>query len=284
MSAISGGVWAELNNILRSPEEVITLLARSLPAQSTYFMQIILVDVFVGLSAELLRVIPLSMAAARRCIGPNLTAKERNSAFLFLQPLSDPWEFQGAEILGEAVLFFVVLFVYATIAPIMCFFQLFCWLLMGSCYRHQFFYNYGPNPDSGGRIWSSFIRVCLLCMLIAQLTLVGLLALKKCPIQSLMMLPLIIMTVLFNFYIGLKHFYVTDHLPTRLCLQLDRKNHHNGGLDFSFVKQKYLQPALLEHDVHLGRHEQDRGRGFDDSVSECSQTSRRVSRAIRIRM
>ena len=224
------------------------------------------------------------MAALRRMIGPNLTQKERNTIFLWLHPLSDPWEFQGAEILGEGVLFFVVLFVYAPIAPIMCFFLLFCWLLKGSCYRNQFFYNYGKMPDSGGKMWSSFIGICLCCMLIAQLTVVGMLALKKAPIQSLLMIPLIVITVLFNFYIGMKHFYVTKHLPTRLCLNLDRKHHANGGLDFSFVRNKYLQPALLEREVYSTRSEERHlSRSCDDSASECSHTSKLVSR-VRIRV
>jgi len=284
VSAISGSIWAELSNILRNPEKIIDLLARSLPAQSTYFIQIILVDTFVRLSAELLRVLPLGLAALRRCIGPNLTAKERNTPFMWLHPLSDPWDFQMAEIFGEGVLYFVVLFVYAPIAPITCFFLLFCWLLMGSCYRHQFFYNC-VSLDSGGKMWSYFIHICLGCMLIAQLTLVGMLALKKAPIQSLLMIPLIVITILFNFYIGMKHFYVTNHLPTRLCLQLDRKHHANGGLDFNFVRQKYLQPALLERQLHSSSSEERRSsrRAFDDNASECSRSSRRVS-AIRIRV
>jgi len=264
---------------------VIDLLARSLPAQSTYFIQILLVDTFIRLSVEILRVLPLGMAALRRIVGPNLTKKERNSVFLMLHPLSDPWDFPGAEIFGEGVLYFVVLFVYAPIAPITCFFLLFCWLLMGSCYRNQFFYNYGKVPDSGGTMWRYFISISLGCMLIAQFTLVGMLALKKAPIQSILMIPLIIITILFNFYIGMKHFYVTNHLPTRLCLQLDRKHYANGGLDFSFVKRKYLQPALLEHELHSSRSEERQlSRAIDESASDCSRTSKRVSRAIRIRV
>lgn len=197
---------------------------------------------------------------------------------MWLHPLDEPWDFQMAEIFGEAVLYFVVLFVYAPIAPITCFFLLFCWLLLGSCYRHQFFYNC-VSHDSGGKLWRYFINISLGCMLIAQLTLVGMLALKKAPIQSLMMIPLLIITVLFNFYIGMgKHSYVTKHLPTRLCLQLDRKHHANGGLDFSFVRQKYLQPALLAQDAHSSRSEERRlSRAVDDGASESSRASRRVS-------
>jgi len=40
VSAVSGGVLQELTNILQNPTSVIDLLAKSLPSQSTYFIQV----------------------------------------------------------------------------------------------------------------------------------------------------------------------------------------------------------------------------------------------------
>lgn len=45
VSAISGGIFRELSNIANNTAEVINLLASSLPGQSTYFLQILLVQV-----------------------------------------------------------------------------------------------------------------------------------------------------------------------------------------------------------------------------------------------
>lgn len=45
VSAISGGIWQELSNIAKNPTSAIDLLASSLPGQSTYFLQILLVKV-----------------------------------------------------------------------------------------------------------------------------------------------------------------------------------------------------------------------------------------------
>jgi hypothetical protein len=158
VSALSGTVWAELSNILMNPGEIIDLLARSLPSQSTYFLQILLVNTFLGLSVELLRVFPLFMAWLRRRVGPNLTEKERNTVHMGMRPLSNPEEFRHAEVFGQAILYFMVFFVYSTMAPITSFFLAFCFLLTGSGYRNQFFYNYPTTPDSGGKLWSNFIR------------------------------------------------------------------------------------------------------------------------------
>ena len=72
------------------------------------------------------------------------------------------------------------------------------------------------------------------------------------PITKSMTVPLIILTLGFNMYLRIKHFYVTNHLLTRDCLRLDREYHAKKGhnQDFSFVKTKYLQPALGATDAY----------------------------------
>jgi hypothetical protein len=71
----------------------------------------------------------------------------------------------------------------------------------------------------------------------------GLLALKKAGIASILMFPLIIITVLFNAYIRQQHFRVTENLTSRECLKTDLQN---SNLDLSFVKGAYVQPELQD--------------------------------------
>jgi hypothetical protein len=194
---------------------------------------------------EILRAVPLVLAGLRTCIGPRLTEKERNTTFLGIRPLCDPLEFEMADTFAQTVLFFVVLLVYSVIAPITNFVMAFCFVYMGTAYRHQFIYIYPARPDSGGKLWTSFIGVLLICIFIAEFTIAGLLGLKKSGIASALMIPLIIITVLFNAYIKQQHFRVTESLTSRECLKTDLKN---GGLDFSFVKGAYVQPELQAKD------------------------------------
>jgi hypothetical protein len=249
VSAISGSISAELNNMIKNPKEIVNLLANSLPAQSTYFIQIVLVSTFLGQGLELLRVKPLGKSWIRSLVGPTLTIKERNTSYLLLRPLSDPDPFQHAEVFAQVVLYFMVLFVYTTIAPLTSYFVAFCFIIMGFGYRHQFIYNYPTKPDSGGKLWSAFVGIALTCMLIAQITLAGMFVLKKATYATPTLVPLMIITVLFNFYIRQDHFYVTNHLPTRECLLSDRQYHKEGNRDYSFSRGKYLQPAL--HSKHV---------------------------------
>jgi len=93
-----------------SPRAFVDLLANSLPAQGTYFVQILLVATFLGQGLELLRVRPLAIALVRSMsVWPNLTKKEREKTLHgILRPLSDPFEFEHAEIFANVVLYFMV--------------------------------------------------------------------------------------------------------------------------------------------------------------------------------
>jgi Calcium-dependent channel, 7TM region, putative phosphate len=64
----------------------------------------------------------------------------------------------------------MVFLVYAVISPITCFVIAFCFVYMGSMFRHQFVYIYPAQPDSGGKIWMNFIRILVVCLLIAEVT------------------------------------------------------------------------------------------------------------------
>jgi hypothetical protein len=237
------------------------------------FAQIVFVSVTLMVGLEILRVVPLVLAWIRTCVGPRLTEKERNTTFIGIRPLCDPLEFELSDTFSQLVLFFVVLLVYSVVAPITNFVMAFCFMYMGAAYRHQFIYIYPPRPDSGGKLWTSFIGVLLVCIFIAEFTskwyskrsryipsqlhftntlsfvdtVTGLLALKKAGIASILMFPLIIITILFNAYIRQQHFRVTENLTSRECLKTDLQN---SSLDLSFVKGAYVQPELQAKDVY----------------------------------
>lgn len=244
VSTFSGSITSELTNIVNDPGSVVDLLATSIPGQSSYFLQILFVQTFLGQGLELLRVVPLAKAGIRKLVGPRLTEKERNTTFGPLNTLADPNDFEFADVVSNGILYWMVLFVYGSLAPAANWFLAFCFCIMISGYRHQLIFNYPAYPDSGGQLWVGFIGIALTCMLIAEFTLLGLLALKKATIAAPLMFPLIITTILFNFYVRQRHFLVSSRLPSRTALKKDLKNQEQGRMDMSFVTGKYLQPAL----------------------------------------
>lgn len=87
----------------------------------------------------------------------------------------------------------------------------------------------------------------LASLLVAQFTLVGLLALKQSTFAGPAIGPLIVLTVLFILFINSKHSHVMRFLPTRDCVEIDQANAKAGNTDFSFCKGEYLQPSLSRH-------------------------------------
>lgn len=204
-------------------------------------------------SLEMLRVYPLTVALLRRCFGPNASEKERERVWWLLHPLSKPPEFWHAETFAQLVIFYMVFFVYSAISPITSFFLLACFILTEAGYRYQFIHNYPRSFDTGGQLWKHFIGFILAIMVIAQVTLVGLLALKKSQYASPGVLPLLAITVLFIFFINHQHVTVAKHLPTRNCILLDSENNAERDMDMNFVKGEYLQPSL-QNKVDLSYH------------------------------
>ena len=148
------------------------------------------------------------------------------------------------------MLFFVVYFVYATIAPISSWFLFGCFGICESGYRYHLIHNNHPYPDSGGRLWQSFIQVLMASMLIGELTLVGLLILKQAFYAVPTLAPLMAITILFMIFVIPKRNQAARNLPTMLCVEIDRKNAEEGNTVASFATLKYLQPSLTARPMY----------------------------------
>eukprot|EP00540_Astrosyne_radiata_P023433 CAMPEP_0116867712 /NCGR_PEP_ID=MMETSP0418-20121206/26776_1 /TAXON_ID=1158023 /ORGANISM="Astrosyne radiata, Strain 13vi08-1A" /LENGTH=250 /DNA_ID=CAMNT_0004503567 /DNA_START=436 /DNA_END=1188 /DNA_ORIENTATION=+ len=240
--------------MVQHPAETVDLLANALPQQATYFLQIVVVRAtVVGLSLELLRVVPFVQAFLRRFFGPRLTERERNEPFMGLRPLSSPYRVRYETVFAMDILYFMVLFVYSSMAPLVNWFLAGCFLLMGTGYRYQFICNYPPVPDSGGMLFLGFIQIIQTCMLIAEVTLLGFLALRRALGAGPFMFPLLAMTVIFNFYLRQEHYKVTKFLPSDECINQDTESEELvSGLEDEFIedfKHAYVQPELRHKEL-----------------------------------
>ena len=112
VSALSGGIMKEIKAIIDDPLSMIDLLAKTLPAQSTFFMQIAFVGTVLFLAMENLRVVPLALALIRKYVGPQGTEKQRQRSYLGIRPLADPLEFEHAANMAQiTVLYFMIMLV-----------------------------------------------------------------------------------------------------------------------------------------------------------------------------
>ncbi len=202
------------------------------------------------LALELLRLTPVVTNLLRRIVakifGHNLTEKERNETFMGLRSLDDPLEFYFARELGQnTILIQMVLFVYVCMSPITAYFTLFVFGALVIGYRNQFIYIYPIANDSGGKLWISFIKISIVCMIVAELILLTVILLKGALIPTLLLLPLIASTMMFDAYVKKRHYIVTKYLPVSECALVDNMNEGDESLK-EFLKGSYLQPALKE--------------------------------------
>jgi hypothetical protein len=112
VTAISGSLLEEIKQIAEDPLSIVDHLARTLPAQSTFFIQLAFVGTVTDLAFENIRIIPLIQAYLRKFVGPRVTDKERSRTFLGLRPLSDPLYFQFSLNMSQfSILYFMIVMV-----------------------------------------------------------------------------------------------------------------------------------------------------------------------------
>lgn len=253
IQAISGSIFREVDAIIKSPMRIINLLASSIPAQVIAFMQYVMVQTFLTMGLEMIRLVPIVMGFIRKNLGPSLTPKERNKIWLGLRPIEnyEVWKDLGlkpvlynlelADVLSNLILFFMIIFAYACLSPALSFLMCFIFGLLETCYRNQLIYVYSPENDSGGQLWPNAVKILIVCLIIAEITLFGVMGFKKGIIAAPLCLPLLIATVLFMQYLKQQHYIVPNRLPSIDC-SLEDKRAMEGICEFS--QGLYLQPAL----------------------------------------
>jgi hypothetical protein len=241
VQAISGSIFAELQAISEEPTTIVNRLAESIPAQVKSFIQFVQVQNFLGCGLELLRIPRVVMAVIRQKIGPNLTEKEQNTPFMGILPISEPEEMEYPMLFAELILYFMINLVYSCVAPIMSYILIIAFIILNVVFRHQLIYTYSRANDDGGKLFGSAIKLLVTCMLVSEVTLIGIVLLKKGYIAGGLLVPLIICTALFFSYIKKRHFLVTEYAPTTLCMSEDEKN---KDVELDFLKHQYTQEAL----------------------------------------
>jgi len=250
ISTIASTLSKSLQQILDKPRSIFAIVGSALPAQSAYFIQIIIVQNLLALGIELLRISPVAQNIIRKVVAKklahNLTEKERNESFMGLRSLEAPLEYYfGRELGGKIILVQMVLYVYGCMSPITTYFTLIVFGLLAIGFRHQFLYIYPIANDSGGKLWINFQRLSVTCMILAEIILGAVLLLKEVFIAAVLMVPLITTTILFDIYLKRRHYSVTCYLPMGECATIDHNN-ESEGITYESFKDAYLQPELKE--------------------------------------
>lgn len=92
-------------------------------------------------------------------------------------------------------------------------------------------------------------------MIFAEIVLCAVLFLKGGVVAGPLMIPLIVMTILFDIYFKKRHYMTTNFLPLGDCAATDKKN-KDEGMTYEWLTDAYLQPAMkdrLKYPDNYGR-------------------------------
>lgn len=243
VATLSRSITSALRDLI-DPKALFRHLATKLPPQSIFFIQYVLIGTVIGVGTEMIRVTALVQATLRKFIGPRLTEEERDTPFLCFRPLSNPRYFLYAIVLGKITLFFMILFTYATLSPLVCVVMAFAFAVSEVCYRHQHIYIY-PVLDSGGQLWFQFIFILEGMIVFSEGILMSYLVIRRASGPSAMMIPLIVVTGVFIVYLHQRHVRVARYLSSEDCVRADIRNDLNRTTALKLFGDKYLQPSFV---------------------------------------
>lgn len=204
-------------------DDIVKLIAESLPSSSAFFINYVLLRGFTGPALELIQIGPLLL----NFLFTHLTAKSPRQI----------WDVQGRlESVNYGVLFpqqtliFCIGIVYSTITPLVLPFVTFYFTLFYFVYRHQFLYVYSQPIETGGLAFPKAVKQVFTGIFISEITLFGIFVLKQTTFNAVPHLAL--MAILFA------------------CTALSLSN-MNEAFDPLVT---FLPVALFSKDLHVDRH------------------------------
>ncbi|KAL4100584.1 hypothetical protein PRIC1_008375 [Phytophthora ramorum] len=248
VTVIVGTILDSLKEILDQPKKLVSMLGRSMPQQSTFFISYVIVQTGLGLVLELLRVVPLVLSALFALLAPKYTRRERNSPWLGLRDIAQTDPFDPTNPLADCFLVLLVTLTFAPIAPLVCYFTWFFFFVAEIVYRRQVLCIYQPMCFALGAYWPRMFKFCIIALVVAQLTLIGILSLKKAATPVILVAILIVIVLLFNYHVLTLYPPVAKYLPLTDCVRLDSARGHRDPTApiFFFLDNVYRQPAMSQ--------------------------------------
>ncbi|POM60768.1 hypothetical protein PHPALM_30323 [Phytophthora palmivora] len=248
VTVIVGTILDSLKEILDQPKKLVSMLGSSMPQQSTFFISYVIVQTGLGLVLELLRVVPLALSALFALLAPKHTRRERNSPWLGLRDITLTDPFDPTNPLADCFFVLLITLTFAPIAPLVCYFTWFFFFMAEIVYRRQVLCVYKPTYFALGAFWPRLFKFCIIALVVAQLTLIGILSLKKTAVPPVFIIVLIVIVLLFNYHVLSLYPPVAKYLPLRECVRLDTLRGLRDPIapNFFFLDNVYRQPAMNE--------------------------------------
>ncbi|KAF9355163.1 hypothetical protein BGX26_006899 [Mortierella sp. AD094] len=188
---IGTAILKSIITLIQQPTNIFTLLAESLPSGSTFF---IFYTVFntCGHALELVQV------WAQLIVHAFVTSLKLTPTPRSLQRSTAPWTFQYYYYYPHNILAIVITFIYSIISPLILFAAAVHFAFALLVFKYQLAYCYVRKYESSGKFFRLVFQYSTDGLIIFQITMVGVLWLKKALVAGFFIVALIGFTVYFK--------------------------------------------------------------------------------------
>ncbi|KAK9861196.1 hypothetical protein WJX84_002371 [Apatococcus fuscideae] len=185
-TVISGSLADELEELIHNPSQIITVLANGAPSQAVFFMSYLLLLALTVKPISLLRIPALVVFRLRTAVAYN----ERSRARLWQNQHMD----YGNEVPDHTIAILLGL-EFCIMEPLITVVALLYFLATLIVYKYQMLYVFAPKYQNGGKMWRQVAEQVLAALFLFQLTMAGLMGSKGVLAQTILIVPLLFITV-----------------------------------------------------------------------------------------
>ncbi|XP_061978858.1 CSC1-like protein HYP1 [Populus nigra] len=223
-----------LVNVFLEPKNIPRVLAEAVPGQASFFISYVVTSGWTHLSSELFRLIPLVCSFWKR---------------LFSGKDGDEFEVPSIPYYNDipTILFFGLLGItYFFLSPLILPFLLVYFCLGYIIFRNQLLNVYAPKYETAGMFWPIVHNSTIFSLILMHIIAIGIFGLKKLPLASSLIIPLPVLTLIFNAYCQKRFLPLFKAYPTECLIKKDRKDLHEAGMTEFYDKlvTAYQDPAL----------------------------------------
>lgn len=232
------GFWEHLRDAFKDTTTIAYALAGSLESFAPFYINLLALQ---GLGLFPFRLLefgsvaqyPINFLAAR-------TPREYSE-------LTTPPVFSYGFSIPQTILILIICVVYSVFPSswLICLFGLLYFTIGQFIYKYQLLYAMDHQQHSTGRAWPMICNRVLVGLVLFQLAVIGVLALRKAVTRSLLVVPLLAATVWFSY------FFTSNYEPLMkfIALKSIDRNRPGGGSDLSpSLSGTFSPPSGLERD------------------------------------
>jgi hypothetical protein len=231
---ITGSIWNVFQHLAQTPKDIFPLLAASLPNQSGFFINFIMLTAFGKLIFQLVRPIPVLIHVIKR--------KYFCSSKRDYRKCDKPPKFPYDELYANHMLIMIIVLLYSTLSPfILCFGVIYFGVAMLTGF-YNILYVYGTPYEGLGNFWPYVANRLILGLFLYQFTMLGVFSSLEFYAGTVVVLLSCLATVVFWYFLKT---LVSPRGKSRPLLDSPT------AVTMSWnEREEYLQPELRQHDKY----------------------------------